>query len=195
MNDSSQSVMSISKLKRHFIAILLTINFIFMGIAAIPESFSQDITDDEIKAALVFKFPVYVRWPGGAMNAKIDYFEFRVMGNCRLSDLLSQFDGENVMGKTIRVKRLSNIEALGNCHMLFISSSEKSNLPAIFKAIKGKPILTVGDMKGFARNGGIINFILKKDSVHFEIDPESGKRAGLKISSKLLRLAKIVKDK
>ena len=194
MSDSFQSVMGISKLTRHFIAILLIINFIFIGIAAIPESFSQDITDDEIKAALVFKFPVYVRWPGGAMNAKIDHFEFCVMGNCRLSDLLSQFDGEKVMGKTIRIKRLSNIEALGNCHMLFISSSEKNNLPAIFKAIKGKPVLTVGDMKGFALNGGVINFTRKKDSVHFEINPKAGKRAGLKISSKLLRLAKIVGD-
>jgi len=195
MSVLSQSVMGIPKLTRHFIAVILTINLIFLGVAAIPESFSQDITDEEIKAALVFKFPVYVRWPGGAMNAKSDNFEFCVLGNCRLSDLLSQFDGEKVMGKTICIKRLSNIEALGNCHMLFISSSEKGNLPAIFKTIQGKPVLTVGDMKGFARNGGIINFTRKNDSVHFEINPESGKRAGLKITSKLLRLAKIVEDK
>lgn len=166
----------------------------FFIVLAIQKSFSQ-YPDAAVKAELVFRFPVYVQWPAGTMNAKSDLFECCVLGNGRLAERLEQFDGDKVMEKTIRVKRLPDISALEDCHMLFIGSSEKNNLPAVFEAIRGKSVLTVGDMKGFAQKGGVINFIMKKDSVGFEINREAGKRAGLKISSKLLRLAKIVGDK
>ncbi|MDM8556387.1 YfiR family protein [Desulfococcaceae bacterium HSG7] len=185
--------MLISKLIRPFIICIVTINLVFMGITAVPKSFSQDATDDEIKAALVFKFPVYVRWPDNVMNEKAAQFNLCTLGKGRLPVFLSHFDGEKIIGKVIRVKRIANIEALEDCHLLFISSSENKNLPVILKAIEGKPILTIGDMKGFAQNGGVINFIRVQDSVHFEINPEAGKRMGLTISSKLLRIAKIVK--
>ncbi len=195
MSDVFQFVMGVPKSVCCFAAVLLTINVVFMGIAAIPESFSQEVADDEIKAALVFRFPVYVRWPDAILNDKVKTFECRILGKGRLSELLGHFDGEKIMGKTIHVKRISTIEALEGCHMLFIASSEDKNLMSFLKAIEGKPILTVGDMKGFAQKGGVINFIRKKDSVHFEINREAGNRAGLNISSKLLRLAKIVKDR
>ncbi len=194
MSDVFQNVMGASRSVHRIAAVSWTILIVLMGGVGIPGAFSQEVTDDEIKAALVFKFPVYVRWPDKVLNDAVDAFECRVLGNGRLSELLDQFDGESFMGKTIRVKRISEIEALEDGHMLFISSSEKKNLQSILKAIEGKPILTVGDMNGFAQNGGVINFIRKKDSVHFEINPDAGKRAGLNISSKLLRLSKIVKD-
>ncbi len=194
MGDFVQSIMGAPKSMGRLVVVLLTINAIFMGIPAIPESFSQEVTDDEIKAALVFKFPVYVRWPDAILDDNVETFEFLVLGKGRLSDLLGHFDGEKIMGKIIHVKRISTIQALEECHMLFIASSEEKNLAPVLKAIEGKPILTVGDMNGFAQQGGVINFIRKKDSIHFEINREAGKRAGLNISSKLLRLAKIVKD-
>lgn len=182
------------KPKGPFAVLLMAVVALMWGIATPPEAFPQEVTDDEIKAALVFKFPVYVRWPKAVLNADVDTFECCVLGAGRLSELLAHFDGEKIMGKTIHVKRMQTIEALGECHMLFIASSEKKNLAPILKAIEGKPILTVGDIDGFARDGGVINLIRKKSSVHFEINREAGKRAGLNISSKLLRLAKIVKD-
>lgn len=189
MSDVCQSAIVITKQIRRVIAVLLMIGFALTGI---PESFSQDVTDDEIKAALMFKFPVYVRWPEGAMN---ENFECCILGNGPISDLLSEFDGEKLMEKRIRVRQLSDISESDGCHILFITSSEKKNFLTILKTVKGKPVLTVGDMKGFAQNGGIINFIRKKNSVRFEINPEAGKRAGLTISSKLLRLAEIVEDR
>jgi hypothetical protein len=71
--------------------------------------------------------------------------------------------------------------------MLFISSSEEKSLPAVLQAVKEKPILTIGDTEGVARKGGIVNLVRRDDSVGFEINSEAGKRAGLTISSKLLR--------
>ncbi len=173
----------------------MTIGLVLAGFATIvPKSFSQNITDNEIKAALVFKFPVYVQWPGNVMNDNTKNLECCVLGKGDISDLLDHFDGAKLMGRIIRVKRISDIGRIAGCHMLFVESSERKSLPMIFKAIEGKAVLTIGNVKGFTQNGGIVNFIRKKDSVHFEINPEAGIRAGLKISSKLLRLAEIVRE-
>ncbi|MDM8525684.1 YfiR family protein [Desulfococcaceae bacterium HSG8] len=184
--------MDITKQTLSVILMLLTTSFILAS-AAISGSFSKDIPENEIKAALIFKFPVYVRWPDSVMNDKTGNFECCVLGNDPVSSLLTQFNGKKMMEQTIRIRQLSNIREIDDCHMLFISSPEKKNLLMIFKAIKGKPILTVGHMKKFTQNGGIINFIRQEDSVRFEINPKAAEQAGLKISSKLLRLAEIVK--
>jgi hypothetical protein len=139
----------------------------------------------------MFKFPIYVRWPD---KAKAD-FTCCVLENDRIADLMSDFEGETLMGKTIRVERVSGIESIEKCQMLFIGTPGKKTLSDILQAIGTKPILTIGDSKGFAENGGIINFILTDGSVRFEINPQAGERAGLKISSKLLQLATIVEDR
>lgn len=178
---------------RRFIIILMTIP-VLIGSAAIPASFAQEVTGEEVKAAWVVKFLIYVGWPEEAMNGKTENFECRVLGNGRVPDLLGQFDGDRLMDKTIRVRRVSDVGALGDCHLLFIGSSEKKNLKAILKAIGEKPILTVGDIEGFAKKGGVINFTRMRDSIGLEINREAEKRAGLEISSKLLRLATIVRD-
>ena len=177
----------------HFIILMITLAI--LGVASIPESYSQNVTDDEIKAALVFKFPVYVRWPEEVMKSDTDYFDCCILGDDRLADMISQFDGEKLLEKTIRIKRVSATGFNENCHMLFISSTEQDNLEDILKPIETKPILTVGDMKEFARKGGIINLVRKKESVHFEININAVDKSGLKISSKLLRLADIISDK
>ncbi len=174
------------------IATFLIICTVLSGVASAPCAFAQDATDDEIKAALAFKFPVYVRWPESALNDDTETFNCCTMGNGALPELLMQLDGVVVMDKSLRVTRISNIAEIASCHMLFIGASEKKNLENILVAIKKKPILTLGDMKGFARKGGMINFYLEKNSVRFEINPEAGRQAGLDISSKLLRLARIV---
>jgi len=171
--------------------LFLIFTIVFSGIGTASSSFSQQATEAEIKAALAFKFPVYVRWPDDTPQKNSDVFKCCILGHSPLADLLMHFDGETVMDKTIRVQRLTTIEAIETCHMLFVGDSEKKSLPKIWKAIKGKPILTLGDMKGFAQAGGIINFIRRENSVHFEINPNAGKKAGLEISSKLLRLAEI----
>lgn len=157
-------------------------------------AFSQDVTEDEIKAALVFKFPGYVRWPGKALNSKTASFNCCVLGRGGISAFLQDFDGESILDKPVRVKHVADIEAVSNCHLLFVCPSEKKRLPLILEVLKGKPVLTVGDLKGFTAKGGMINFVRKKDTVHFEINLAAGERAGLKFSSKLLRVARIVDE-
>lgn len=189
----------------HFITTLLNLNRRSMtalltvamtGVLAAPfsESYSQRFTDNEVKAALVFKIPIYVRWPESAMNDDVESFKCCIIGEDPLVKFLTQFNDETLMGKTIRVKRVSDTGSFGECHLLFVCESEKRKLAEIMKSIESKPVLTIGNMNGFTKSGGIINLIMQDDSVHFEINPEAGKKAGLEINSKLLRIAKITKS-
>ena len=97
-------------------------------------------------------------------------------------------------GRQLAVKRFASLRDLEPCHILFISDSEKKRLPEILEQLDEAGVLIVGDMKGFARAGGTINFVLRKNKVQFEINVDAAERAGLKLSSKLLKLAFIVRD-
>ena len=88
---------------------------------------------------------------------------------------------------------MGRLQDLEPSHILFISSSEKARLPQILVNLKGASVLTVGEMVQFAQGGGIINFTRRKNKIRLEINLDAAKRAGLKISSQLLKLAKIIK--
>ncbi|MGQ9569431.1 MAG: YfiR family protein [Thermodesulfovibrionales bacterium] len=77
-------------------------------------------------------------------------------------------------------------------YLLFICSSDKRHLEKILNTLKGMNVLTMGDTKGFAQEGVIINFYIDKDKVRFEINKDAADKAGLKISSRLLSLARII---
>jgi len=99
-------------------------------------------------------------------------------------------NGKTINGRTLLVRRLRWGHDLRSCHILFISSSERKRLPQIIQSLRGASVLTVGDMGQFNQQGGIINFILEANKVRFEINSRGADHARLKISSKLLSLAK-----
>ena len=78
--------------------------------------------------------------------------------------------------------------------MVFVPVTEKNHVATIVRNLKGSSTLTVGETEGFAEQGGIINLTVEENKVHFEVNPLAAERAGLKISSKLLNIAKIVKE-
>ena len=75
------------------------------------------------------------------------------------------------------------------CQIVFISKSERGNIPGIIAGLAGTNIMTVSDAEGFAKQGGVLGFIMQGDQVRFEINTSAAKRAGIKIDSGLLRLA------
>jgi len=90
------------------------------------------------------------------------------------------------------IKQFSRAENLEKCHMLFISASEKDRLAHVLSLVKAPNVLTVGDMESFARRGGVVNLVKKENKIKFEINVDAAQEAELKISSKLLKLARIV---
>jgi hypothetical protein len=103
-----------------------------------------------------------------------------------------------LLGKTIGDRRVSLVRAtqfqdLVGCHVVFVSASEREPTADLAGRLKGRPVLLVGESDGFAASGGTIQFTIEDNRVHFVINPDAADRAGLKISSKLLALAKIVR--
>jgi DhnA family fructose-bisphosphate aldolase class Ia len=101
--------------------------------------------------------------------------------------------GESINDKKVLVKRAANPQDAVSCRILFISSSEQNQLKEILAALDNTSVLTVSDMPQFTRRGGMIQFVVEANKVRFEVNLTSAERAGLTLSSQLLKVAMNVK--
>jgi hypothetical protein len=152
-------------------------------------------TEYEVKAAFIYNFAKYVRWPEASTSETTKPFVIGVIGRDPFGQALDDaIRGQSLQGRAVSVKRFGTVEEVADCDILFISSSEKNNLPRILEVLHRAPVLTIGDMDRFAERGGMINLTTEEARVRFEINVEAAERAGLKPGSQLLRLARIVSD-
>jgi hypothetical protein len=107
-------------------------------------------------------------------------------------NLAREVSGKVVQGHQLQVRIFQPSEDLRVCHVLFIGASEKKRLPSILMALGGSSVLTVGDVDHFIESGGIIQLVKENDRVRFVINLGETTRARLKVSSKLLSLARVV---
>lgn len=152
------------------------------------------LNEYEAKAAFLFNFVKFVEWPSQAFADDSSPLIIGVVGDDRSSDVIEQMiNGKTANGRRLVVKRFSNSKALTYCHMVFVRSSERDRIRQTLAAA-GSGVLTVGETENFARWGGIINFTIVDGKLRLEINQTSAERAGLKISAKLLSLARVIKD-
>ena len=150
----------------------------------------------EVKAAFLYSFATFVEWPEDAVPESGGTFIIGVLGTDPFGPLLDKIAAsKTVRGKPIAVRRFATIDDYTPCHVLFVARSERERLPAIVERLRGAAVLVVGDGAGFAEAGATVNLVIEKNKVRFEINQAAAERAGLKVSSKLLRLARHVKDK
>jgi hypothetical protein len=150
-----------------------------------------------LKAAFLFNFAKFVEWPPEAFADKTSPVVIGVLGqNPFGADLEQTIRGKTINDRPLQVKECQAVTQATNCHILFISTAEKKlstaekkRLGEIFDGLRGVPVLTVGETERFTQTGGMINFIMEGNKIRFEINDETAKKAGLKISSKLLSLA------
>jgi hypothetical protein len=135
----------------------------------------------------------FVEWPddpGGDPHAKwvIGFF-----GDTPIGDELTRLaNGKNVLGRDLQVKKFQEADNPRGCNILFISDSEKKRLPSILAELRGSSVLTVADMDNFIGSGGMIQFVVEDARVRVAIDVGATSHAHLKVSSKLLSLARMV---
>ena len=164
----------------------------------------------QIKAAFLYQFIKFVDWPDekntdsnepiiigiigkDSFGNNINLIKDKKVNNRKLVVKLFQgFDKTNKSEGKDKPRVHKEIVTIRKCHLLFICSSEKENLWEIIKGLEGSDVLTVGDMNGFLESGGIINLIKEEKNIRFEINNTAAIKAGLKIRSQLLRLAKRV---
>ena len=147
----------------------------------------------QIKGAFLYKFATFVDWPKASFADSKEPVVIGILGRDPFGTMLDQIVlGKTVRGRKMEIKRLDKVEGMEPCHILFISSSKKRQLAKIFNQLEDASVLTVGEMEWFARDGGMLGLVIKDERVQFEINPGRAERSGLKISSDLLKLAKIV---
>jgi len=154
----------------------------------------QSANEYQVKAAFLYNFAKFVEWPAQSFKGPDDPLTICIVGQNPFGRMLEDtINGKTLERRSFVVRDVPDIQQVGGCHILFVSSSERKNLQSILESIKTPGLLTVGETEGFAANGGVINFKLESGKVRFEINLEAAAKAGLQIRSNLLSLAQIVK--
>lgn len=147
----------------------------------------------QIKAAFLYNFAKFVEWPANSFRDEGSPFQICVMGRDPFGEVLLNITREKtVNGRKFEVDTVADLEHARTCHILFVAASVRMPVQQIIDGLHGASVLTVGDTKGFAEQGGMINFVLQDDRVQFDVSRTAVEQAGLKISSKLLSVAKVV---
>jgi hypothetical protein len=153
-----------------------------------------EASEYQVKAAFLYHFAKFVEWPSDP-GGNPGPISICVLGNDPFGGTLDEaIKGKTVNGRELVARRYKQVKETTTCQIVFISSSDKKVLRPILESLIRPGALTVGETEGFAQLGGIINLTLEDNRVHFEINVDAAERARLKISSKLLNLAKIVRD-
>jgi hypothetical protein len=162
------------------------------GQALAVESAYAATVEYEVKAAFIHNFTQFIDWPPGAFEGEKSPFRIGILGSGLIDKPLMDLNGKKVNQRSLEISRVQNLEKISQYHVIFVNPSENKRTQSILKTLKGTGILTIGDTPGFAEQCGVVNFYLKSGKVRFEVNIEASQRENLKISSRLLRLARIV---
>ena len=162
-----------------------------------PQAFSLNGEGVEypVKLAFLYNFTKFVEWPPDSYRDAGASLAICIVGRDPFSpEIEGDLRTRIVASHPVKVLNVKPTDTLSVCHMVFIPATEKDHVNEIVRDLKGSSTLTVGETEGFAELGGIINLTVEGNTVRFEVNQLAAQRAGLKISSKLLSLAKIVTD-
>jgi YfiR/HmsC-like len=174
------------------LAIVLTL------FVALPSVRAQGSVPSEYrtKASFLATFPTFIDWPESAFPSASAPFVVCVWGDFRFGTVLADLArGASPRGRKVDVRWVRKERDLKSCHILFVSSSEASRYPKIFSVVQETSILTVGETPDFLSSGGMLNFSFENDLLQFEVNLAATNQARLRVSSRLLALARRVINK
>jgi len=174
---------------------LFHILIILFTLVGWPSESSGQVTEYEIKAAFLYNFGKFVEWPEETLRDPEAPFIIGILGQDPFGKILDRLVAEGrLKNHKITIKRFERLPDLEFCHILFIGKSEKKRLPDIIEKIEQQCILTVSEIQNFIDFDGMIGLITTPENkVRFEINLAAATDAGLKMSSRLLRLAQNLK--
>jgi hypothetical protein len=173
---------------KHAISAAFALLLLFASVARAESEY-------DVKAAYLFKFTKFVEWPSAAFASTEAPFVIGLVGRDPFDGGLDRLIAGNTTGaRRLEVRHLNANDgnALRECQMIFVSTSEQRRLGGILSAVQGRPVLIVGESEGFASAGGMLGFALRENRVGIEVNSAAARQSRLKISSQLLNIAKIV---
>ena len=172
-----------------------SIFIVFLGGFFVPQTaLSQQYTETDLKVAYLYNFTKFITWPAVAFRKDNTHFTITVLGKSPIVEILEiALKNKAVQSRKIVIRQISKISEIKNPQILFITKSANYNISDIIEKCGNQHILLVADhIEYFCESQGIINFTDKKDKYRFEINNKAAINAGLKISSKLLSLSRII---
>jgi hypothetical protein len=153
----------------------------------------QRADEDRVKAAYLYNFAKFVEWPATSFAGTDSSMLICSIGDERLAEALQQTArGKQAQGRAIEVRQVLGVGELKSCRILLIAFRDKERIAPILRSVQLANTLTVGQSEEFIRLGGIINLVRKQNSIELEINPNAAETAGLKISSRLLAVSRVV---
>ncbi len=161
-----------------------------VGLAMAANADDPHVDEYQLKAVFLFNFAKFIEWPQQSFKSANDPVSICLLGKNPFGRSLDDaVNGKSVGGRTFVIRQISDFSQANGCHIVFVTSAQRKRgcetpLPGV---------LTVGETEGFAAAGGVIGFKLDAGKVKLEINVDAAEQRKLRISSKLLSLAQIVK--
>jgi hypothetical protein len=168
-------------------ALWLVLGLVMTGGGAV---YGQAVEEYELKAAFLFNFTKFIEWPPASLSNGA--FIIGVFGDDPFGSAIDDvIRGKNVNGHQIQIRRLKEPAEARDCHMVFVSSTDSKKIKELLDATNLSPVLIVGESREFLNQGGTIRFSMDGNRVVIVINNAAAAAKGLKVSAKLLSLAKI----
>jgi len=159
-----------------------------LGLAQAPA-----LTPYQIKAGFIYNIALSTKWPGVEPEDASPLI-FGILGDDPSEGAFASLDGNEVGKRKLSIKKYSSLAEARDCHLLFINSTEKDTLLKASVELKDLPILTITDMALTPALRGMVHFVIEKERVRFEVNVSAAERVKLKISSQVLKIAKLRRD-
>ena len=165
-----------------------------IGDSVVPSCFAQPkaVPEYQLKAAFLYNLLQFIEWPQQTFKDASSPLIICVYDEAAMENAFSPYRNEKVRGRPLVFKTCAEIKSTFACHVLFVNTQNSTIISSITAKAGRGPVLTVGESDGFAQSGGIINFFTSGNKLRFEINLEAAKKAGLTISSEILKVARIV---
>ncbi len=166
------------------------------GLAFASPSFAGRLEENTLKAAMVLNIARFTEWPmeetkGDAGSLRLCVFDT----DGGMLAAFRELPPKRIHERWLQVRAVRRATDLDACDLLFVRDPDRSSVSRLLAAIGHRSVLSIADMPGFAEAGGIINLVRAGRKLRFEVSLSAARRAGLKISSRLLKLATIVGDR
>ena len=151
-------------------------------------------TEQSMKAGFVYNIALFAEWPAKVFKDNRSPLTICVAADNATVQAFEPLTIKKIRGRSVTVHAFNDNATGYPCHIIYIDSKNKTEAAALLRLVSAPGVLTIGDLEGFCQLGGIINFFHENNKLHFEINIDAARRADFKLSSQLLKLAKIVKE-
>lgn len=164
-----------------------------LGLTSPAPSQVPQADENQVKAAYLYNFARFVDWPAASWPQADGPTLICSVGDDRLAEVLQQaVVGKQANGRRIETRRISSSQEGRSCHVLLIGFHDPPRVLQMLRGLQDARVLTVGQVDGFTDLGGMINLVRTGRAVELEINPKAAEAAGLKISSRLLAVSRVV---